>query len=533
MWFKNDENEQKQYKIKTIKTFAWDRARHSQKKFRSVFDRSEINYLSVALEFYNKKFDEEDWEATIGFKAYTVTEKGLGKEHGSNTEKQTISKDQNLVQFEYGWGNKEYGKYWQKGSYQWQVYIDDEMVGVAEFVVENVGRVTLTQNPYFNVVSLNTYEAPGENIPKDKRVYLKEFDKDHTRYIMSEFKFISKIKQPWHCELFFNYYDDTGMLVGQSDSNDLITATDTEQQTHIITTGWGNATGKVWIEDNYRIEVVFMDTVVAMLPFKVGKTSKKRQSEVEALMNQEIAHFYQDGNFKETNTNTRSDEVADTSVDNNTDEELDNRPLEEILEDLDELVGLQEIKTKIREYIDYVTYLQYRKEKGIEEDEEINLHSVFTGNPGTGKTTVVKLLGKIYHAMGLLSKGHVLSVESNDLIAGYVRQTGENTKKIIEKARGGILFIDEAYMLYKEDSPNDFGPEAIAALITEMSDGPGDIAIMVAGYPKEMEAFIQSNPGLKSRFRNYYHFNDFTPDELVAIAKYAAKHKDVILDKGA
>ncbi|MCK5784740.1 MAG: AAA family ATPase, partial [Desulfobacterales bacterium] len=157
----------------------------------------------------------------------------------------------------------------------------------------------------------------------------------------------------------------------------------------------------------------------------------------------------------------------------------------------------------------------------------------FTGNPGTGKTTVVKLLGKIYQSMGLLSKGHVHSVEANDLISGYIRQTGKDTKKAIEKARGGILFIDEAYMLFKEGANNDFGPEAIAALITEMSDGKGDIAIMVAGYPKEMDSLLKSNPGLKSRFRNYFHFEDYTPDELIHIAEFAANKKGVKISKNA
>ncbi len=532
MWF-NKETEGKKYKIKNINTFAWDRARNKIKKYRKVFDRSEINYLSVAIEFYNKKFDEEDWETTIAFKAFTLENGKPTKEHCSDSKKHTISKDKNILQFEYGWGNEKYGTYWKKGDYRWEIRIDDEFVGVADFHVEDAGIVTLENNPYFEVVSLKTYEAPAENPKKEDRVYLKEFDKDNTRYIMAELKFVSKLPKAWQCEMFFNYYDDSGLLIGVSDSNQLIDANPTGKLESIITTGWGNSTGKVWLEDNYRLEVVFMDTVVAMIPFKVGSTTKKRLSESEALMNYEIANFYKSGKYSNTDSTTHTSNQTKTSNNKKITEEVENKPLEEILTELDELVGLKNIKTKIREYIDYVTYLQYRKEKGIIDEEEINLHSVFTGNPGTGKTTVVKLLGEIYHAMGILSKGHVLTVESNDLIAGYVRQTGENTKKVIEEARGGILFIDEAYMLYKEDSPNDFGPEAITALITEMSDGPGDIAIMVAGYPEEMDRFIKSNPGLKSRFRNYYHFDDFTPNELVDIAKYAAKKKDVILDKGA
>jgi len=532
MWF-NDDKENKFYKIKSINTFAWDRARSSIKKYRSIFDCNEINYLSVALAFYNKKFDEEDWETSITFKAFPLENGKIGKELCSEKNTHKISKDQNIVQFEYGWGNKEYGAYWKKGSYRWDIYIDDKPAGTANFIIEDVGLVSLDNNPYFDVISLNTYEAPFENIASEKRIYLKEFDKNNTRYIMSELKLISKLPKAWQCELFFNYYDDSGLLIGTTDSNSHIEANLKEENISIITTGWGNANSNFWIEDNYRIEVVFMDTLIAMIPFKVGTAIKERLSQSEALLYYDIADFYQSGKLDSNTPLSQANIEPDKEKTDTKPVEIDNRPLEEILLELDELVGLKKIKNNIREYIDYITYLQYRKEKGIEEEEEINLHSVFTGNPGTGKTTLVKLLGKIYHAMGLLSKGHVLTVDSNDLIAGYVRQTGENTKKKIKEARGGILFIDEAYMLFKKDSPNDFGPEAIATLITEMSDGLGDIAIMVAGYPKEMDTFINSNPGLKSRFRNHYHFEDFTPNELIDIAKYAAKHKDVILDKDA
>ena len=164
----------------------------------------------------------------------------------------------------------------------------------------------------------------------------------------------------------------------------------------------------------------------------------------------------------------------------------------------------------------------------MQDNERISLHSVFTGNPGTGKTTVVKLLGKIYQKMGLLSKGHVHEVDRADLVGEFIGQTAPKVRENIEKARGGILFIDEAYALVrsKEDS-KDYGREVIEVLIKEMSDGPGDIAIMAAGYPKEMEQFTNFNPGLKSRFKYYFHFEDYTPDELIAIADYAANKRNV------
>ena len=159
----------------------------------------------------------------------------------------------------------------------------------------------------------------------------------------------------------------------------------------------------------------------------------------------------------------------------------------------------------------------------------LNLHSVFTGNPGTGKTTIVKMLGKIYHRMGLLSKGHVVEADRATLVAEYIGQTAPKTKKAIENARGGILFIDEAYSLAREDDEKDFGKEVIEVLLKEMSDDKGDIAIIDAGYPKKMQVFLDSNPGLKSRFVHYFHFDDYLPEELFHIALRAAYQKEIVL----
>jgi SpoVK/Ycf46/Vps4 family AAA+-type ATPase len=211
------------------------------------------------------------------------------------------------------------------------------------------------------------------------------------------------------------------------------------------------------------------------------------------------------------------------------DESLDSN-----LQKLDELVGLEELKKEVKNHIDYLNFLKLRQEKGFKDSERINLHSVFTGNPGTGKTTVVKLLGQIYKSMGLLSKGHMKEVDRSQLIGEYIGQTAPKVKKAIEEAKGGILFIDEAYSLAREaDDSKDFGKEAIEVLIKEMSDGSHDLAIMVAGYPHEMEIFLKSNPGMKSRFANYFHFEDYLPDELHAIALRYTMLKNVHLTEEA
>jgi len=541
--------EEKHYKFKSLITYNPSRTKNTLRRPRMIFDRQEINYLNVAMEFYNKWFDEKDWETEITFKAYWMESGKKGKEVCSQTQPHKVLKEENIVVVDFGWGADEYGKFWQFGAYEWEVFIGKDLFGTAKFYIEDAGVVTIDDNPYFQVASLKTYESPAGNIDEDDRIYYKVFSKAGTRYVMSELNILNKLEEEWLCEVFFNYFDDTGVLIGTVDSTALIKPNIGAGEFYTITGGWGSAKQNSWQEDNYRIEVVFMDTVVAIIPFTVGDKFVERNSLSESLLNREVGNFYSPpavegkgiaGESATPKETEEHDEVkpeaaeADTETGDKPEEPVpDNRPLNEILGDLDRLIGLETIKQKVREYVDYVTFIQYRQEKGLDEKEEIKLHSLFTGNPGTGKTTVVKLLGKLYHSMGLLSKGHVHAVESSDLISQYVRQTGQNTKDVIEKARGGILFIDEAYMLYKEDAPTDFGPEAIAALITEMSDGAGDIAIMMAGYPKEMETLIHSNPGLKSRIANYFHFEDYTPDELLAIGIFAACEKGVELSEKA
>lgn len=543
MWFgKKVEH----YKIKSLKTYAWDRAINNTRRFRKVFDKLEINYLSVALEFYNKLFDEKDWKVTITFKAFSIENDKKTIQHCSNTKEYKITKDCNTFLCDYGWGNDEYGTYWKQGDYIWEVYIDNEFIESTKFHIEDVGLVTPANNPYFKVLSLKTLDILREEGKEDIVLNLKHFLYNHTTYITTQIELQNKVSHKWLCELFFNYYDDSGLLIGSSQEIGFVNSQNTTDKnlSIIIKSNWGSQDPTIWLKDNYRVEVVFMETVVAVIPFGIADELMNRENENEALLNEEVAKIYEvskDDDFKPIYAIDENDYVADTiekpkvintdqpvlATSNEEDKILERKPLEELVSELNKLIGLNEIKQKIKEYIDYVFYLKLRAAQGINEDDPISLHSVFTGNPGTGKTTVVKLLGEIYKSIGLLSKGHVVTVDSNDLVSGYVRQTGEATKEFIKKAQGGILFIDEAYMLFKNEAPNDFGTEAIATLITEMSDGKGDIAIMVAGYPEEMEIFINSNPGLKSRFTNYYHFKDYTPTELVAIAKYAAEKKQV------
>ncbi|MCQ2496922.1 MAG: AAA family ATPase [Lachnospiraceae bacterium] len=185
------------------------------------------------------------------------------------------------------------------------------------------------------------------------------------------------------------------------------------------------------------------------------------------------------------------------------------------MEDLDELIGMETIKKDVRELINLVKMQKLRKEKGMK-SMPVSLHLVFTGNPGTGKTTVARILADIYREIGILSSGQLVEVDRAGLVAGYVGQTAIKTQEKIDEANGGILFIDEAYTLAKKGG-QDYGQEAIDTLINLMEKRRDNFIVIVAGYPDLMRDFINSNPGLKSRFNKYIHFPDYSSEELVQI----------------
>jgi len=191
------------------------------------------------------------------------------------------------------------------------------------------------------------------------------------------------------------------------------------------------------------------------------------------------------------------------------------RPLEEVLAELDALVGLAPVKREVRLLVDLLRIGHLRAERGLPVVETSH-HLVFTGNPGTGKTTVARLLGQMYRSLEVVSRGQLVEVDRSRLVAGYIGQTAIRTREVIESAVGGVLLIDEAYALAR-GGDNDFGREAIDTLVKLMEDHRADLAVIAAGYPEEMAAFVETNPGLRSRFDRTVHFPDYTDDELVAI----------------
>ncbi|MBQ1270653.1 MAG: AAA family ATPase [Clostridia bacterium] len=205
--------------------------------------------------------------------------------------------------------------------------------------------------------------------------------------------------------------------------------------------------------------------------------------------------------------------------------------IDELKAELDGYIGLGAIKKEVNNLINMVTVYNMRKEHGLP-TVDLSLHMVFSGNPGTGKTMIARLMSKIYRSLGILSKGHLVEVDRSGLVAGYVGQTAIKTKKVIDEALGGVLFIDEAYAL-SDKGDNDFGHEAIDTLLKAMEDNRDDLVVVVAGYDGLMDDFIHSNPGLESRFNRFLHFDDYSLDEMVDIFKMRCDGSKYVLAEGA
>jgi adenylate kinase family enzyme len=197
------------------------------------------------------------------------------------------------------------------------------------------------------------------------------------------------------------------------------------------------------------------------------------------------------------------------------------KSVEELLAELDALIGLKRVKREVHRQVAILRVERLRADAGMK-NATITRHLVFTGNPGTGKTTVARLVSGIYTALGLLSQGQLIEVDRSELVAGYLGQTAVKTAEVVAKAAGGVLFIDEAYSL----TGDQYGTEAVDTLVKEMEDRRDDLVVIVAGYPAPMEAFVSANPGLASRFRTTVEFDDYTDDELVKILTLLADSSD-------
>lgn len=394
------------------------------------------------------------------------------QDHVQNTIRFEPHQPESEMIFQFNWGGEEF----KEGFYYIDVYLENDFIGRIPYCVQNVSE---NYTDYFHVQKSFVWD---ESPSVSKTIFnLEATDSLHfSMFGENKHLKVDPIFSEFHICLFNN---KTGLL--KTWQADFCALTKDVETFHLMVSF--DAEKAFWEEGEYRIDLLFAEQVICSNSFEIR-------------LIKECTDKY--------NPNYHSDDVP----------KMVTATLSDPMTEINNLVGLQMLKDQLKNYLDRVAYEKIRKEQGYQ-TSPLNMHSIFLGPPGTGKTTVAELLGKTFRQMGLLSKGHVVSVERSILSSPVYGGEEKNTREALECAQGGILFVDEAYNLFQSNDLKDPGRRTLETLMTTLSDETNrDLVVILAGYSNPMENMLLSNPGLYSRFPNIYTFDSFSPDELMQIA---------------
>lgn len=359
----------------------------------------------------------------------------------------------------------------------------------------------------FNVIQTRMFDLQ-DSFSSEKRIYLKQFEESRTNFTAIDVLLLNPYYK--NRDLFLSgltvwYFEDEE--VGKNNFNIEI-----KKDWEIVefVQSWGTPAPGFWKNGECRVEIFLENKLVCKHSFLIGNNP------ILEIQNDSL-DSYKDLN-KQTTAQPKQAEQLTQSI-------LQANSSDSILKELNNLVGLKNLKQSLSDFINYLNFIRERKKQEINTQEIFYVNCIFLGNPGTGKTTVARMLGKFFKSIGLLENGHVVEVDRSALVGEYIGETAQKTDKVINQALGGILFIDEAYSLTRDTSGRDFGKEAIDILLKRMEDHKGKFFVIAAGYPELMTTFIESNPGLKSRFTHTFVFDDYSAEDLTEIFKVFA-HKD-------
>lgn len=373
----------------------------------------------------------------------------------------------------------------------------------------NPGSGNYFLNPSkFEILSVKMFNLE-ESLQSQKRNYLLQFDYSRSNYIAAEIILKNPIANSNDSilrGLTIWYLEDEE--VGR---NDFILEVKNDWELVEFVQSWGTPVPGFWKQGEGRVEVLLENNLIIKQAFQIDES--------------EIIDFRVAENYKNENPNKLVTQQP-KKIKHLNKTLLENSSLPSLFEEFDNFIGLKNIKQSLKDFITYLDFVNERKKQGIDTEESLSANCIFLGNPGTGKTSVARLLGKFFKSIGILENGHVVEVDRAQLVGEYVGETAQKTEKVINQALGGILFIDEAYTLKRDKNGQDFGQEAIDIILKRMEDYKNKFFVIAAGYPELMQNFLESNPGLKSRFIYQFTFDDYSAKELAEIYKiFAIKEK--------